>query len=470
MFPALAKASPFRHVRDYENYLKRLAAMPRALDELTALMRAGIQSGWVPPIEVMSRVPSQFELFVGADVVANPLFAPFRSFPVGMAEADQTRLEAAGRKALAERVQPAFAKLKRFIEQEYIPACRKTLAASALPGGKAYYTLEVRANTTTPLSPDEVHQIGLREVARIQGEMDKLIAKIGFKGTRAAFMQSIKDDKRFYYTDPDEMLKGYRDIAKRVDAELPKLFAELPRLPYGIRAMEAHEGDNAEHYTPGALDGSRAGYFEANVRSLATRPTYEMETTFLHEAMPGHHLQTARAQEIKGLPAFRRSGWYVAYGEGWALYAESLGPELGLYKDPYSRFGAYTGEMLRACRLVVDTGLHALGWTREQAIRYMVDHAGIAEGFAVSEVDRYIVDPGQALGYKIGELKIKALRERAKTALGERFDIRSFHNAVLDDGALPLTVLEARIDAWIAVQKRLAAASTAAAGPRPVAR
>jgi uncharacterized protein (DUF885 family) len=453
-FAALAKASPFRHARDYEDYLRRLSALPRALAQMTALMREGMRSGWLPPAEVMGGVPRQFAAYTGDDVAANPLYAPFKSFPVGMAPTEQARLQAAARQVLSEHVQPAFAAMRGFLQQEYIPACRSTLAASSLPGGPAYYALAVRENTTTALTPQQVHQTGLDEVARIGAEMDKLIAQIGFQGTRAEFMQSIKRDKRFYFTQPEDMLRAYRDIAKRVDAELPKLFAELPRQPYGIRPMEAYEGDAAEHYSAGALDGSRAGFFEANVLSLDTRPSYDMENTVLHEAVPGHHLQSARAMEIKGLPAFRRSGWYVAYGEGWALYAESLGPELGLYKDPYSRFGAFTWEMLRAARLVVDTGLHAFGWTRAQAVRYLVDTAGISEGLAVSEVDRYIVAPGQALGYKVGELKIKALRSKAEAALGERFDIRRFHNALLDDGPLPLNLLEARIDEWIAVEQR----------------
>jgi uncharacterized protein (DUF885 family) len=452
LFPALAKATPFRNPRDYDNYLKRLAAMPLAMTQMTALMREGMRSGWLPPADAMSEVPRQFDVFVAPDVTASPLYAPFRTFPAALAASDQARFESAGRKLLEEQVRPAFVAFKRFVEAEYIPACRRSLAASTLPGGKAYYALTVRESTTTDVTPEAVHELGLREVARIGAEMDKLIANAGFSGSRAEFVKSIQSDKRFYFTEPDDMLKAYRDIAKRVDAELPRLFAELPRLPYGVRAMEAYEGDSADHYTPGALDGSRAGFFEANVLSLATRPTYEMENTFLHEAMPGHHLQTARAQEIQGLPRFRRSGWYVAYGEGWALYAESLGPELGLYKDPYSRFGALSWEMVRACRLVVDTGLHSFGWSRDKAIRYLADNAGIAEGFATSEIDRYIVNPGQALGYKIGELKIKELRERARMALGERFDVRRFHNAVLDDGAVPLTVLEARIDEWIAAQ------------------
>jgi uncharacterized protein (DUF885 family) len=468
--PTLAKATPLRNAHDYDNYLQRLAAVPVVMGQLTERMRAGLRSGWVPPQAVMAKVPEQFDLFVADDVTASPLYEPFRHFPVDMGEADKARLAEAARRALADQVRPAFVAMKQFLVQQYIPGCRQQLGASTLPAGPAYYALAVRENTTTPLTPQQVHDIGLREVARIHGEMDKVIAGVGFKGTRNEFIDSIRKDPRFYFTKPEDMLMAYRDIAKRVDAELPKLFATLPRLPYGIRAMEPYEGDNAEHYTPGAADGSRAGWFEANVLSLSTRPKYEMEDTLLHEAVPGHHLQTARAQEIPGLPAFRRNGWYVAYGEGWALYAESLGPELGMYRDPYSKFGALSWEAVRACRLVIDTGLHAFGWTREQAIRYMVDNAGIAEGFATAEVDRYIVDPGQALGYKIGELKIKALRAKAEAALGEHFDIRHFHNALLDDGPLPLTILEQRIDEWIAGQQRMLARQPAGAAGQGAAR
>jgi uncharacterized protein (DUF885 family) len=280
-----------------------------------------------------------------------------------------------------------------------------------------------------------------------------VIASTGFKGAFPEFLEFLKTDPRFFFTTPESRLMAYRDIGKRADAELPKLFATLPRLPYGIRAMEAYEGDNSDHYSPGAIDGSRAGFFEANVNNLEKRPSHEMESTLLHETVPGHHLQIARGQEIEGLPVFRRTGWYVAYGEGWALYAESLGYEMGMYKDPYSRFGALASEMLRACRLVVDTGLHSFNWTRDQSIRYMVENAGVHQDYAAAEIDRYIVWPGQALGYKIGQLKIMALRAKAKDALGDKFDLRRFHNAVLDDGALPLTVLEARIDEWIAAER-----------------
>jgi len=284
-------------------------------------------------------------------------------------------------------------------------------------------------------------------------EVRRFYGDIGFKGTFAEFQQFLREDPRFYFTRPDDMLTAYRDMAKRADAELPRFFAELPRLPYGIRAMDAHEGDNSDHYSRGALDGSRAGYFEANTNNLAKRPKYDMESTLLHEAVPGHHLQIARAQELPGLPEFRRAGGYNAYQEGWALYAESLGYEMGFYKDPYTRFGTLSNEMLRACRLVIDTGVHALGWTRERSIRYLLDNTGSHEAYAVAEIDRYIVWPGQALGYKVGELRIKALRAKATAALGDRFDIRRFHNAILDDGPLPLAVLEARIDEWIKLEK-----------------
>ena len=448
-FPLLAKVTPFRHARDYENYLKRLNALPRALAQLTTRMEAGIKSGWMPTRAAMERVPAQFAAFAVADVAASPLYAPFSSFPSSISASEQERLTQAGRKLLSERVHPAYAAMKEFIEQRYLPACSQSLAASDLPGGKAYYELRVRVSTTTDLSAPKIHEIGQREVARIRAAMQKLILSTGFKGSHADFLEFLKADPRFYFTRADDLLAAYRDIAKRADAELPKLFAELPRLPYGIRLMEANEGDNAEHYTPGALDGSRAGYFEANGNNLKTRPKYEMENTLLHETVPGHHLQTARARELKGLPKFRRSSWYVAYGEGWALYAESLGDEMGMYRDPYSKFGQLSWEMVRACRLVIDTGLHALGWTREQGIACLVENAGLRRSYAEAEVDRYIVIPGQALGYKIGELKIKELRGKAEAALGEKFDVRLFHNAVLDDGALPLNLLEKRIDEWI---------------------
>jgi uncharacterized protein (DUF885 family) len=444
---------PFRNARDYENYLKRLEAVPRVLGESRAVLEAAMKSGWMPPREAMLRVPSQLAVFSVDDVTATALYAPFKRYPSSLPADEQQRLAEEGRKVLAQRVHPAFAEYRRFVEEKYLPACREDLAASNLPGGKAYYQMMVASMTTTDMSAQEIHDIGRQEVARIRAEMDRVIASTGFKGSFAEFVSLLRTDPRFYHKSAEEMLMHYRDIAKRADAELPKLFAELPRLPYGIRPMAAYLGDNAEHYTRGAIDGSRAGYFEANTNNLQRRPKYDMESVLLHETVPGHHLQIARAQEMRGLPSFRRAAGYVAYSEGWALYAESLGSEMGMYADPYSKFGQLANEMWRAGRLVVDTGLHAFGWTREQTIRYMADTVGIHESTAIAETDRYILNPGQALGYKIGELRIKAMRARAEKALGARFDLRRFHNALLDDGALPLTLLDARIDEWIAREK-----------------
>ena len=452
LFPYLARATMLRKAADCDNYVRRLEAMPAQLDQAMDRMRVGMKSGWMPPRAAMSAVPAMFDTFTVEDVARSPLWAPFEQVGADVDSADRERCLGAGRRAMGG-VRASFARMQRFLVDEYIPAGSADLSASKLPGGDAYYSLQVREKTTTTLTPAEIHRIGLAEIARIRKAMDEVIASTDFKGSFADFLKFVNSDPRFTFKTPEARLAAYRDIAKRVDAELPKLFAELPRLPYGIRAMEAFEGDNSDHYSRGALDGSRAGFFEANVNNLEKRPSHEMESTLMHEAVPGHHLQIARAQELAGMPRFRRTAWYVAYGEGWALYAESLGYEMGFYKDPYQRFGALINEALRAARLVVDTGLHTMGWTREQAIKYMVENAGVNEAYATAEVDRYIVWPAQALGYKIGELRIKALRARAKAALGDKFDVRRFHNAVLDNGALPLTVLEARIDEFIAREK-----------------
>ena len=449
-FAFLVKSTPFRKVPDYDAYLKRLHALPQQLRQIEALMRQGVSSRWVHPAVAIQRVPGQIDAWLAADVAQNPAFRPFAEFPREISDADRTRLTEAGRRAVADEVVPAFRALKQFVERDYLPNARKELGAATLPGGAAYYDALIQQQTTTTLTAREIHEIGLQEVARIGAEMDAVMRTTGFAGTRTEFFAWLRDAPQFYFTRADDMLVAYRDLAKRVDAKLPTLFAELPRLPYGIRAMEAFEGDNAEHYTPGSPQGGRAGWFEANTNDLKTRPKYDMENVFLHEAVPGHHLQIARAQELSGLPEFRQHGFFVAYVEGWALYSESLGDALGVYTDPYARFGRLSWEMVRACRLVVDTGIHAFGWDRQRAIDYLRTQSGLNEAFATAEIDRYIVGPGQALGYKLGELKIKALRAKATSALGDRFDVRRFHNALIDDGALPLSVLEQRIDQWIA--------------------
>lgn len=455
-FAYLVKSSPFRNVRDYENYLARLRALPLLLEQIEALMRQGLASGWVLPVEALTAMPAQFDPWIANAPEESPAWRPFAAFASGIDASERTRLANEGRRVIAESVVPAFKRLKTFAVSTYMRDSHASLGASKLPGGPAYYEALISAATSTTLSAREIHALGLREVERIGAEMEQVMRGTGFNGTRSEFFAFLHDAPQFYMTRGEDVLVRYRDIAKRVDAELPKLFAELPRLPYGIRGMEAFEGDNAEHYTPGSSEAGRAGFFEANLNNLRTRPTFDMENVFLHEAVPGHHLQIARAQELGALPEFRRHAFFVAYTEGWALYAESLGSELGLYTDPYSRFGRLSWEMVRACRLVIDTGIHAFDWERARAIDYMMQNAGLQRSFAEAEIDRYISTPSQALGYKLGEIKIKTLRAKASAALGERFDVRRFHNALIDDGAVPLDVLEQRIDAWIEREKRRA--------------
>lgn len=451
--PSLAKSTPFNTVKDYEDYIKRLSQVPLQLDQIMARMDVAMANGWMPPAVAIQRVPSQIDTQLVSDMGKNLEYRPFLKFPADIPAAEQKRLADAGAKVIDDSVIPAFRKLKAYVQEKYLPAARKDLAASNLPGGPAYYQAAVAQITTTSMTPKEIHELGLREVARINAEMDAVVKKANFQGTRADFVKFISTDPQFLYTNREAMLAGYRDIAKRADAELPHLFATLPRLTYGIRPMEAYEGDNAEHYSRGSGDGTRPGYFDANVNNLKRRSMATMESLLLHEAVPGHHLQIARQQELD-IPEFRRFGGFTAFTEGWGLYAESLGDEMGFYKTPYSKFGQLSAEMHRACRLVIDTGIHAFGWTREQSIKYIQDNAALSPEFATAEVDRYIVWPGQALAYKIGELRIKALRAKAKAALGEHFDIRRFHNAVIDNGALPLDVLEEQIDAWIAGEKK----------------
>ncbi|MBI2993656.1 MAG: DUF885 domain-containing protein [Gammaproteobacteria bacterium] len=454
-FPQLLGVMPVRTVRDYENYIARLNAFPDYLGQVQVLLEKGIKTGWTQPAGPLRSIPQQIEEQLSGDPVKSTLYAPFTKFPDAIASADRERLGNSARKAIAEAVFTALKKLHDFARDTYLPAGRQQIAAASLPDGKAYYDYQIRDYTTTALGADRIHEIGLAEIKRIRAEMEKVVADSGYKGSFDEFLAYLRTDPRFYYTQPEDLLIGYRDIAKRADEQLPTLFAELPRLPYGVRAFPDYEAPSqtTARYYPGAEDGARAGVFMANLYKLDSRPKYEMEALTLHEAVPGHHLQIARAQELKGLPAFRRNAGYTAYVEGWGLYAESLGAEMGFYADPYSRFGQLTYEMWRACRLVVDTGMHAKGWSRQQAIDFMKDNTAKTELDIVVEIDRYIVWPGQALAYKLGELKIKELRARARQALGGKFDLRRFHNAVLDNGPLPLEVLEREIDRWIAGQR-----------------
>lgn len=454
-FGGVLQAMPLHTARDAQNVLARMRAFPQRVQQQIALLREGKRLGWVAHRASLERVPAQIDALLVAEVRQGPLFAPFTKLPAEWSDAQRSEVAAALEQAIREQVQPALRELRRVVVDELLPASPASGAMSGYPRGDEIYRLLMRQQTTTELDAQAIHAIGLREVARLRGEMEALIAGTGFKGSFADYVQHLNSDPRYFHASGDELLARYRDIAKRVDPELPRLFAELPRMPYGIRAIPPYRGAGAaEHYHSGSADGTRPGWFNANIVALKTRPKWEMEALFLHEAVPGHHLQSARARELKNLPPFRRSAHVVAYGEGWALYAEGLGKPLGLYTDPTSEFGRLRMELWRAARLVVDTGIHALGWTREQAIDWMTERAGKAREDVTAEVDRYYVLPGQALGYKIGQLKIIELRDRARTALGERFDIRRFHMVLLDHGAVPLPVLESLVDEWIAREKR----------------
>ncbi len=456
-FPQLMGAMPLATLKDYENYLARLAAFPRYIDQTIALMKRGVDVKWTPPALPLRSVSAQIEGQISAEPSRSPLFKAFEKIPSDINETLRSQLRESARKEIASSITPALEKLLAFIKDEYLPACRSDIAAAVLPEGEAWYQYSIRVQTTTNLSAREIHETGKREVARIRREMEAVIRAVDFKGSFQEFLAHLRTDPRFYYTRPEDLVAGYRDICKRADAELPRFFAELPRNSYGVREIPLYEApaQTTAYYQQGAADGSRPGWYWVNTYKLETRPRYEMEALSLHESVPGHHLQISRAQELKGLPDFRRNAGYTAYVEGWALYTESLGGDMGFYSDPYSKFGQLTYEMWRACRLVVDTGMHAFGWSRQQAIDFMKENTAKTENDIIVEIDRYIVWPGQALGYKLGELKIKELRARAKRELGERFNIRKFHNAVLDDGPLPLDVLEKRIDEWIARQKRI---------------
>ena len=457
-FPMLMRSMPLRSERDYRNYLARLAAFPTAVDQQVALLRQGIAQGWVTFRSSLAQVPAQIDAQLLADARRSPLYEPFKALPVDWAPAVREELQRSARESIAAHYFGGLRTLRRFVVDEYLPRSPQSGAMSDYPGGAAVYALKVREQTTTTMTPPQIHELGLREVARIRAEMEALIRRTGFKGGFNTFVTHLNTDPRFYWRDGQQLLAGYRDLAKRVDPELPRLFAELPRMPYGIRPIPAHAGPGApEFYEGGAADGSRAGYFYANVLALKRRPKWEMEALFLHETVPGHHLQTARALELNDLPMFRRANWSVAYDEGWALYAETLGEQLGLYTDPYAKFGQLRMEIWRAARLVVDTGIHAMGWSHQRAVDWMSERSGIDRGDVSAEVDRYFVWPGQALGYKIGQLKILELRERARAQLGARFDLRRFHMQVLDQGALPLPVLERQVMRWVESEQAAAA-------------
>lgn len=448
----IAEVLPFATVKDYQDWLKRLQALPVAIGQITALLQEGVSGGNLPPRVLMQRVPAQIAGQVVDDPTKSAFYKPFLKFPDGISQAERDRLQTEAKRVIATDVVPAYRKFQSYFNDQYLPKTRESIAAVDLPDGKAYYDFLARYYTTTDLTADEIHAIGLKEVARIRGEMEKVKAQAGFKGTLSEFFTYLRTDPRFFHKTPDELLTAYRALSKRIDPELVKVFKTIPRLPYGVRAIPDNIAPDTTtaYYQPGAPDGTRPGYYYVNLYKPEVRPTWEMMPLSLHEAVPGHHFQFARGMELPDAPMFRRTAYFVAYGEGWGLYAEQLGFEMGLYDDPYDHFGQLVYEMWRAVRLVVDTGMHAKGWSRERAIAYFKDNAAKTDQDIVNEIDRYIGTPGQALAYKIGQLKISELRARAQRELGPKFDLRAYNDAVLETGSVPLEALERHIDAWIA--------------------
>ena len=445
---------PNDRAEQLENQIARMEAFPEYVDQAIALMRKGLEQGVTPPKITLREVPQQIRNQLVDDASESPLLRGFADIPATVDPLVAETLRNRAEQVYRQQVVPAYEKLLEFTEDEYLPAARESIAARDLPDGEAWYTNNVALRTTTDLTPQQIHDIGLSEVRRIRAEMDVIIESTGFEGSFSEFLEFLRTDPQFYHTTAEGLMREYRDIAKRADPELTRLFGILPRTPYGVIKVPDYsaKSNTTAYYQAGSLQAGRPGYYFANTYALGTRPRWEMEALTLHEAVPGHHLQISIQQELEGLPWFRQNPSYTAFVEGWGLYSESLGEEMGFYTDPYSKFGQLTYEMWRAIRLVVDTGMHYLGWSRQQAIDYFKENAGKSEHDIIVEIDRYIVWPGQALAYKIGELKIKELRAYAEEQLGDQFDIRAFHDQVLGRGAVPLSVLDANIRAWVAEQ------------------
>jgi uncharacterized protein (DUF885 family) len=448
----LAGALRFDTVQDYDDWLARLQALPEYIEQTAGLMRAGIEQGIMLPRIVLQRIPTQIDHQIVDDPKASPFYKPFTRFAGSLLEADRRRLAEEAEQIIAADVVPGFRRFKEFFVNEYLPASLEQVGVWQLPDGEEMYRYAVRLHTTTDMTPEEIHEIGLSEVRRIRGEMQAVVDAAAYQGSLEAFGEFLRRDPQFYYQTAEELLLAYRALTRRIDPLLVKLFQTLPRMPYGVEPIPENIAPDSTtaYYRSPAADGSRAGTYFVNLHKPEARPKYEMMVLSLHEAVPGHHLQIALAMEQTELPNFRRHGGSTAFIEGWGLYAESLGAEMGLYDDPYSKFGQLTYEMWRAVRLVVDTGLHYMRWDRRKAIEFFQQNTARQELDVVNEVDRYIAMPGQALAYKIGQLKISAIRSKAEKTLGAKFDVRAFHDELLKDGALPLDLLEDKMEGWIA--------------------
>ena len=451
-FPGIRDRVPLTSVKEYEDYISRLAAYRTYTQDHLELLREGIKKGRVLPRIVLKGWEDGVTPHIVDDPEESLLWEPFEELPESFSEEDSERLRALARVAITESVVAGYQLFYDFMESEYIPATTETIGASFLPGGEEYYAYYVQRFTTTDLTPTEVHEIGESEVARIRAEMLEVIAEVGFKGDFSEFVEYLRTDPKFYAKTPEELMEKVSRVLKKMDGKLPELFRVLPRMPYGIREIPDYIAPKTTtaYYGSGSGDGTRAGTYWVNTYALESRPLYEIEALSLHEAVPGHHLQISLAQELEDLSLWRRYRGVGAFAEGWALYSERLGLEVGFYEDPYSNFGRLSYEMWRALRLVVDTGIHAMGWERQRAIDYMAENSALTLHNITAEVDRYISWPGQALGYKIGELKIRELRARAEETLGEAFDLREFHDVVLREGSIPLSVLEESVNRWLA--------------------
>jgi uncharacterized protein (DUF885 family) len=450
--PHVLAMMPAESLEDYENIVSRLEHVAPLVDQTIALMELGLAAKMTPPKITFRDVPDQVKSQIVSDPMKSPMLESFSKMPAAISEADRAKLKDRASAAYRQTVAPAFMRLYDFLVMRYLPACRETTDAESLPNGSAMYTYNVKWHTTTNKTPQEIHEIGLAEVKRIRAEMNTVMVATGFKGSYEDFKKFLRTSPQFYFKDAASLLAAYRDIAKRADPELAHLFGHLPQTPYGVKSVPdaVAPSQTTAYYDAGSLAAGRPGFMFANTYKLESRPRWEMEALTMHEAVPGHHIQISIAQELEGMPEFRKNSSYTAYVEGWGLYSESLGQEMGFYKDPYSQFGQLTYEMWRAIRLVVDTGLHSMGWTRDQAISLFRENTAKTDQDITVEVDRYIVWPGQALGYKMGQLKIRELRSEAEQKLGSRFDVRQFHDVVLGHGAVPLDVLEQQVHAWSA--------------------
>lgn len=455
MLPRAAQVTPFREAADYRDYVKRIRAMPKLVDDTIARLRLGLKSGWLATRPVVDRIVAAIDAHMVEKVEESPLLTPLARRGVNLAEEERASILADAKRAIADDYQPALRRFKAFIAAEYRPKAPEIAGLGSYPGGPRYYEYLIRARIVRGMSAKEIHALGLAEVARLRAEMGAIAKEVKFEGSVDEFIEHLRTDPRYFFESADAVLAAYRAMPARVDPQLPKLFHSVPRMPYAVRAMSPAESasSNAANYQVGSPALGTSAYFTINAFGYASEPKWRVETLFLHEAVPGHHLQSARAAEVEGLHPWRSQAIYnIAFSEGWALYAESLGYDMGFFKDPYQRYGNIQMRLFRAARLVVDTGIHAYGWPREKAIAYMESQGGVDHEFAVSEVDRYFSNPAQALGYMLGYHKIRELRARAEKALGPRFDARDFHAVVIDSGPMPLAVLEKQVDAWIAAR------------------